>query len=245
MSRDFECIGIPFINEAATGARFQEFASRGTPHERADGGRMIIWMDDASGAVMIWHADGAGRITCARPAYRSGADFRGEAVGFAKDPDGCRFCDPLLATQDLPGTDARPPLVFHLGNAGLMRDRILPGSDLDLVVCGFAHGVRIWRDEREFHAPPGNAEAHSSMMGFTFDPKGPTPAQYLVTGPVLRAERKRNSATNVDFWFITLGTSFFGAGPWFVLARDEDLPWGATEGNIFQAQLWACAMAVT
>ncbi len=243
--RDFECIGIPFVEEKITGRRFRELAGLGYPHPRTDGGKTIMWTDASSGAAMIFNTDSKGSIVCVQPAFQAGVDFRGVAAGWGADADGCRFCDPLLATQPVPNSDARPPFVFHVGNAGLARERITAGAPLDLIVAGFARGIRAWKDEAEYHRTPGKQHSDVHTMGFRYDPKDPSPAQYLITGTVLCVERQRNSVTNVEFWVMSLDAPFGDGRRWDVVARDEDLPWGANAGSVVEANVWACAMSMS
>jgi hypothetical protein len=242
--KHFECVGIPFDDEKATSTRLSHLAANGDAEERSDGGRLITWIDDSSGAVMIFNTDREGFVVCARPAFQVGADYQGVAVGFGSDPDGCEFCDPLIATQPIPGSDASPPHVFHLGNSGLVRGQITPGGAVDLIVTGFAEEIRSWRDESEYREQPGNADAHTHMTGFVHDPSSPSPSQYLVTGTVVDVEKRRNSATGLDFWWLWVDAAFGAQGCWSVVAREEDLPRGAKRDNVVEMWLWACGMLI-
>jgi hypothetical protein len=240
----FECIGIPFIDEQFTGARFQQMAAAGLRWTREDGGDQITWTDE-SGAVMFFNTDASGATVCARPAFHSGADFVGIAKGWASDPDGCRFCDPLLARQTMDGVEADMPFVFHLANGGAARAHIGDDGALDLIVTGFALDVRLWKNEKEFRKANGGKEAQPHMLGLTYDPKQPSPEQYFLTGAVLSAELRRNTVTNVSFWSLWLDTPFGGSGNGFgLVAREQDLLTPPKRGNIVSASVWACAVAM-
>jgi hypothetical protein len=249
----FECVGIPFVSEDLTSRRLQQLVAEGTRDRRPEGGEMITWLDDASGAAMIFNTNEQGQIACARPAFQSGFDFIGVAQRFGADPDGCRFCDPVVATQPLqpgewraPGAeDYRSPFVFHLANSGMMRQHIAPNGPVDLIVAGFAEEIRIWRDEHEFRAQPGNENAPLRMTGAHFDPQNPSPSQYLLTGEVRSVEEQMNSATKTKFWVLVVDAPFVDNNCWLVLVRPDDAPFGIERGNVVETNVWACAMAMS
>ena len=204
---------------------------------------MITWIDAKSGAAMVFNTDQEGAITCAQPAFQTGSDFRGIATGFAPDPDGCMYCDPLLATQPVPGSDARPPFVFHLGNSARARASLAADRPVDLIVTGFAETFKSWRDTDEYRSTQAKDDAPVSVLGFVYDPARPSPSQYIVTAPVLKAEKRLNSATNVEFWWLWLRAGF-GDSETAIVVREEDVPFGVEPGNVVEAQFWACAMSI-
>jgi hypothetical protein len=213
---------------------------------------MIMWADESSLAAMIFNTDANDSIICARPVLQSGFDFRGVAVGFGPDPDGCTFCEPLIAIQtddDIvwrapTAEDHRPKFAFHLANAGTMRGAISEGTEVDLIVAGFAESIRVWDDEDAFRAEPGNETADTHLMGAQFDPRNPTPSQYVLMGTVMSAEQQLNSATRTPFWSLVIDAPFVANNCWQVVARPEDVALGVEPGNLVQTNVWACAMAM-
>ena len=239
-----ECIGIPLVSRAITSARLAELAAQAGSDQRPDGGRMFTWFDDASGACMVFNTDDHGVVACAQPAFNSGFDFNGRAVTWGQDLDGCRYCHPLVAIE-LGTVSERPGnYVFHISNAGLVRDDVKEGTPLDLIVTGFAENIQTWESADAFRREHGH-DAHISMTAAHFDPAHPSPSQYLITGEVFNAERRRNSFTNIEFWALSVTAPFGTQGAWMVVARDEDLPWGVTTSAIVSANVWACAAAMS
>jgi hypothetical protein len=131
--------------------------------------------------------------------------------------------------------------VFHLFNSGLKRQNLSVGSKTELIVTGFVETARLWSGVASFHEEQG-VDAHPQMVGFIHDPKKPSPSQYVVTGQVLQAERRKNNASKVHFWWLWVAAPFGNQGRFSLVARDEDLL-KPRAGNIIEAQVWACAMA--
>ena len=104
-----------------------------------------------------------------------------------------------------------------------MRPRLTEDSPVDLIVSGFAEQITIWKDEDQFRAELGS-DVQPSMVGFVHDPRNPSPSQYNVTGEVLQAEKRRNSVTKVDFWFLWLSALHSATrGVLSIVAREIDV----------------------
>jgi hypothetical protein len=239
-----ECIGIPFVDEDLTSARLSGLAAQGRRQKRPDGGEQIDWLDERSGAALFFNLDGAGKIVCVRPAFQSAADFRGVLEFFGTDADGCRFCDPLVASRVVNDEGTKLFSAFHIANLGVVRQGMRTGDSVDLIVSGFAEGIRAWRSAEEYLVDLQEDTNLSNYCGYVYNPKAPSPHEYLASGEVLQAELRTNAVTNVAFWALWIAAPFGDSAGFSILAREEDLPFGVEPGHYVEANVWACGVAM-
>ncbi|MFY1831441.1 hypothetical protein ACN47A_36350 [Myxococcus fulvus] len=247
MANHFACIGI-HARDKATFARvmdslLENTTSAGTTRDHD----LKVW-SDASGASYSFVFTHTGEVECAIPSFRAESRLRVNATGFASDKS-CRFCDPLEAEVVDAEGNVLYPFAIQLDDIALVRERIQPGTRLELAPCAFAESLESWPDEAAYEASrkPGRALLSTrffvpnpaALLAKTQDtPPAPAEPRAHFTGHVESADVRTNSVTGHTFQHALVKTH---GGTFDVLtAVDEAMPL-LRPGHIVRGTFWLVA----
>jgi hypothetical protein len=241
MAQLFESIGIPFIYVKTTSARLEELCARGVAVPRADGGSMVTWTDP-SGAIMVFNLNERRQVTCARPAFASGATMRIEPLGIVPDEE-CPHCDRVAANVIVGDMPPMGTLYMHVADMAISREAIRFRHASAVSVSLFSEKIRIWRDGEEFLAsqsrePKFAPECLLLTGGFS----RPAVAEVEMMATVLKVETRRNTATGVEFVWARVRTS--DERELEVVASELQVPLGVRPGNVVDGTFWVVGQFV-
>ena len=227
------CIGLNYTD--ADGFRQAlRYLEGEAEHQRGMGSTRFWWSDPSGARHALFVVNDS--VVCASPSFSGGSRVAVQVGSTVDDPGGCPFCALSVVDVQADGTVAYPLAVqlddIHLGPLGAQ------GATVDLGISAFAESSQRFPDVETYRSS-GSKFAERSLIPaglFTGDPPRAPRAVALITGVVVDADRRRNTASGGEFDWVLLDT---------YAARYDALfpPVGAPfrPGEVIQGTFWMVA----